>query len=517
MSAKQLETERKFDGTAALPPLELPGVAKVVPAGPQDLDAVYYDTPDLDLLSRQVTLRRRTGGGDAGWHLKLPTGTDSREEIHAPLEAGAPDRPPAALAARVAVFLRGEALVPVARLRTHRRRRHLLDRRGKALAELAEDRVEARILGPVPVRAPEHPAPDGDRTGSISWTEVEVELAGGDAELLDRVEQALTAAGLERADHPSKLARALRDAPRPDRRRAPLRTGTPGGLVTGRIRELVDDLLALDPSVRLDEPDSVHRMRVTARRLRSTLKAHRRLFDRRRTDALAAEIRWLGRSLGNARDQEVLGEHLVTALDALDSLPDRLRGGPARGEVSAHYARAYRQAWEQVVRDLGSVRYHRLLNELESFAADPPLTARADRKKPRKRLSRTLRHEQRRTLDRLDAALGLDSGPERDAALHSARKAAKRARYAAEAARPTAPERARKFEKRMKRLQRVLGGHQDTVVARQALLDHPGPGEDHAFTSGVLYAAQQRDAEQAERRLPALRRRVSGPRLARLT
>ncbi|MFJ9950209.1 CHAD domain-containing protein [Kitasatospora sp. NPDC091207] len=515
MSAKHLETERKFDGTAALPSLELPGVAKVVPRDPQDLDAVYYDTADLDLLSRQITLRRRTGGRDPGWHLKLPTDTDSREEIHAPLEAGTPDGAPAALAARVAVFLRGDALVPVVRLRTHRRRELLLDQRGKPLAELAEDQVEARILGPAPALGPSgDTAPHGTHARDTSWTEVEIELEDGDTALLDSVEQALTAAGLGRAGYPSKLARALQGAPKPTRGRAPLRRGTPGGSVTGRIRELVDELLTLDPGVRLDEPDSVHRMRVTARRLRSTLKAHRRLFDHGRADALATEIRWLGRSLGTARDQEVLGEHLVSALDAL---PDRLRRGSSRGDVSAYYARAYRQAWEQVIRDLGSVRYHSLLNELEAFAADPPLTARADRNKPRRRLSRTLRQEQRRTLKRLDTALGLDTGPARDAALHDARKAAKRARYAAEAARPAAPKRARKFEKRMKRLQRVLGGHQDTVVARQALLDRPGVGEDHAFTSGVLYAMQQRDAEQTEHLLPALRRRVSGPHLARLT
>ncbi|WP_371502937.1 CHAD domain-containing protein [Kitasatospora sp. NBC_00374] len=271
----------------------------------------------------------------------------------------------------------------------------------------------------------------------------------------------------------------------------------------------MDELLTLDPSVRLDEPDTVHRMRVTARRLRSTLKAHHRLFDRSRTDAMATEIRWLGDRWA-ARGTRRCGEST-----SLDALPDQLRRGSSRSDVSAHYARAYRHAWEQVIRDLSSVRYHSLLNELEACAADPPLTARADRNKPRRRLSRTLRHEQRRTLKRLDTALGLGSGPTRDAALHDARNAAKRARYAAEAARPTAPKRARKFEKRMKQLQRVLGGH--TVVARQALLDRPGEGTDHAFTSGVLYAMQQRDAEEAERRLPALRRRVSKPHLARLT
>ena len=38
------------------------------------LEAVYYDTPNLRLLAEGVTLRRRTGGEDAGWHLKLPVG-----------------------------------------------------------------------------------------------------------------------------------------------------------------------------------------------------------------------------------------------------------------------------------------------------------------------------------------------------------------------------------------------------------------------------------------------------------
>jgi hypothetical protein len=35
------------------------------------LEAVYYDAPDLRQLFEGVTLRRRTGGEDAGWHLKL--------------------------------------------------------------------------------------------------------------------------------------------------------------------------------------------------------------------------------------------------------------------------------------------------------------------------------------------------------------------------------------------------------------------------------------------------------------
>jgi hypothetical protein len=35
-------------------------------------EADYYDTDDLRLIRGGITLRRRRGGDDAGWHLKLP-------------------------------------------------------------------------------------------------------------------------------------------------------------------------------------------------------------------------------------------------------------------------------------------------------------------------------------------------------------------------------------------------------------------------------------------------------------
>ncbi|QCB98940.1 CYTH domain-containing protein [Arthrobacter sp. PAMC25564] len=71
----ELEVERKYDAAASdpLPPLQsLPGVDHIGPPEQQDLDAVYFDTAELALAARRITLRRRAGGSDAGWHLKLP-------------------------------------------------------------------------------------------------------------------------------------------------------------------------------------------------------------------------------------------------------------------------------------------------------------------------------------------------------------------------------------------------------------------------------------------------------------
>jgi hypothetical protein len=56
----------------------LAGVESLVGPVEQTLEAVYYDTEDLRLARAGVTVRRRPGADDAGWHLTLPKGRDSR-------------------------------------------------------------------------------------------------------------------------------------------------------------------------------------------------------------------------------------------------------------------------------------------------------------------------------------------------------------------------------------------------------------------------------------------------------
>src|SRR6476620_10707771 len=70
----EIETKLEIDPTAKLPSLaKRRRLAAVGIAGAQEpksyqLDATYYDTAGLDLLQSKMTLRRRTGGPDAGWH-----------------------------------------------------------------------------------------------------------------------------------------------------------------------------------------------------------------------------------------------------------------------------------------------------------------------------------------------------------------------------------------------------------------------------------------------------------------
>jgi hypothetical protein len=180
------ETERKYEAPAgtALPHLDgLPAVAGT--SGPEEevLEAEYYDTDDLRLIRAGVTLRRRRGGSDQGWHLKLPLGGSTRREIQLPLGRGG-RQVPAKLAALVRVYTRGAPLRPVARISTRRQRLTLMNDAGATLAEVAADEVSAQTLG--------------EATALSQWNEVEVELTGGGSKLLKAADERLRRDGLAR-------------------------------------------------------------------------------------------------------------------------------------------------------------------------------------------------------------------------------------------------------------------------------------------------------------------------------
>src|SRR4051812_26752578 len=173
--ASVAEIERKFEPGPGfrMPGLaDLPGVARVSDPVVHELDASYFDTPDLRLAANRITLRRRTGGDDASWHLKLPRGDGDRDEVHAPL-GRATKTVPAELRGPVEVFLRGAPLQQVVRLATVRTVRNLLDDEGRVLAEVAQDEVTAT-----------RSAPDGASATVDAWSEIEVELKTGDRDLL---------------------------------------------------------------------------------------------------------------------------------------------------------------------------------------------------------------------------------------------------------------------------------------------------------------------------------------------
>ncbi|MEU7688855.1 CYTH and CHAD domain-containing protein [Microbispora hainanensis] len=513
-----LEIEDKFDVPEgfALPDLSgVPGCEGVSEPLSHRLTAVYFDTPDLRLAARGVTLRRRRGGDDEGWHLKLPKAKGARQEITRPLTRSA-KVVPAELASLVLAYTRGAPLAPVARLETRRSITRLLgpggaggsgsmggegsaDGTGGAggtggtggtestvLVEIADDRVKGTVLGDEPVVR--------------RWREVEAELKEGDRGLLEKVAKRLRKAGATPADSASKLARVLGDripAPPPRIRPEP---GSVGEVVVAYLRAHADALIAQDPHVRLAEEDAVHKARVAGRRLRSALKAFKRIVAG--TEDLQEELRWLGEVLGEARDLEVIRARFAGRLDGLDP---RFVTADARRRLGDDLQAREHEAYERIRGVLSESRYFALLDALDALAADPPLTAAAA-KNADKALPKIVDRNWRRVTDAYEAARRMEEGAEREAAMHDVRKAAKRARYTAEAAGMSGA------AERAKEVQEVLGRHQDGVVAQGVLLEEAErarrAGED-TFPYGVLVGIESAEAARAHDEFPVVWSRLA--------
>jgi CHAD domain-containing protein len=282
--------------------------------------------------------------------------------------------------------------------------------------------------------------------------------------------------------------------PRPE----PTRGSTAGEAVLAYLGAQTARLKVLDQAIRRDEPDSIHQMRVTTRRLRSTLQSFPAVLRKQAVRPLRDELKWLGGVLGAAREAEVLSEHLRSALA---SLPAELVMGPAEARVRVHFAPREADARTAVTDALDSGRYAAMLDELDRLLADPPLSPKAARP-ARVVLRKAVRRAGKRTKRLTGRAADGSAGRDRDAALHEVRKAAKRARNAAEAASPVLGKRARRTARRMKAVQSVLGDHHDAVNARARAREigvQAHLAGENAFSFGLLHEREHRDAREYER------------------
>lgn len=475
------ERERKYEIVAGSGVPRLVGVAGVETQDDpveQILDATYYDTETYRLARAGITLRRRVGGHDAGWHVKLPVSADERQEIQLPL-GGDPNKVPGRLRRLVRAYTLGEKLKPIAHLRTDRFAHRLADGEGQTVATLTDDHVTGEA--------------GGETARLDEWRELELEL---DPEthpgLLDDFDRALAEAGASASPWPSKLRRLIGDrVPQPPRRR---KKPTAGDVVLASLREHYGRLRRADVGVRLDVEDSVHQLRVATRKLRSALRTFGSIVDKDATGPLAAELKWLGQQLSPARDTEVSEQRLR---EQLDGVPPELVFGPLRQYLTRYFAREAEEGRTKAMAALASKRYLNLLRALDTVVEEPPLTAKA-RKPAKDALRKPVRKAARKLREAEAAAHGL-SGEELERALHEVRKKAKRARYAADTVRPVYGKKLDEWRKNVKSVQRTLGEHQDTVVGRDVLrhLAIAGHGEgQNTFTFGMLYAREAGRGEE---------------------
>jgi CHAD domain-containing protein len=474
--AREVETKLAVPDDFALPHLvDVKGVDRVAVRG-LDLQAAYYDTPDLRLARTGTTLRHRTGDGEPEWTLKLPTAAGDgldRPELTVP---GPDTEVPEVLQDLVAARLRGADLEQVVELRNQRATHLLFDADGQELAEVVDDHVD--VLG--------------DSNVELSWRELEVEQREGGAKVGKRVIALLRQQGAEVGDQTPKAVRALGAAVPPPPAPRRVRAKDPAGmLVRWSLAHAYGALIERDIDVRLGTDDAIHQLRVACRRMRSDLRTFRPLLDDARAEQLRTELSWLAGSFGAARDLEVLRGRLrqTATEDPLQPLDETA--------VDVLLAAQEAAAQERALEALRSPRYLALLELFHDLAADPGLTELAARRCDQ--VLPPLVDGAWAHLARRAARLHLND-PDLD--WHRVRILAKRARYSAEAVEVALGKQVRPRAKAAKKVQTHLGEHQDAAVAAARVLavadDHPG---DHrlAVVCGRLAERERAHVGQARR------------------
>jgi CHAD domain-containing protein len=489
------EIERKYDVTlsTALPDLlSIDGVARVEQSQVFALDAVYFDTEAFTLASHHITLRRRTGGDDAGWHLKLPVSQDERSELHEPLGADS-ESVPRRLREQVAVIVRAQHLTPIMRLTTHRTVHRLRGPSDELLALFCDDAVEtAQLLGE-PLQQ--------------SWREWELELVDGDIPFLDAAERLFAVHRISRSDSPSKLTRALGDSAPQHPEPAVTASGSADALLAAALREYREELVRNDPLVRAERPESIHDMRIAIARFRAALGTFHTLLPDGEASMLRRELGWIGHVLGAVRDLDVIAARLAGRLRA-ESVLQVI--GPIAERISHQLAQETSAAKTVLLDTLDSKRYFRLLDTIDALLADPRLSksvagAATDL------LPGFIDHRIRALFAAIRSADAKTDPPRHDLALHEVRKAAKELRYGAEVLLAIKPKRARRLVEVAKQLQDVLGEQHDTVVVRHSL-ERLATGAffdgENSFTYGRMHRTEQDLGEDAEARYEKLLRRI---------
>lgn len=482
MVTGKLEQEMKF---GAWPGFTLPDLNDVAPgvtvsqAVTLDLDAVYVDTPDLRLVRRGVSLRRRTGEGATRWTLKLPDAGHggaalARREFDVDTDA---TLVPGELIDLITGWVRRTPVVPVATIRTRRHRWVLEDAEGHDLAEIDDDVVSVI---------------EGEEQVAARFREIEVELAsGGSPDLLTLVASALLAAGAGAPDRTIKVVRALGP-----RALAPPDLFVPEVGPHATMAELVHVGLARaarqvvdhDHVIRLDDDvEGVHKARVGTRRLRSDLRTFAPVLDTEWAETLRHDLRWLAGLLGVVRDTDVLLERLWASVGRLDE--------GDHGEGALVVGRLEQQRHQQVAEVLAEMRTDRYVDLLERVAeaGEHPALTRGARERAAGAVPALVRPRWVK-LRRAVKTLGPQPA---DQELHAVRILAKRARYAVDVAVPVVGAPAEGLSGALAGLQDVLGELHDTSVAISWLrglttsLPHA-----QAMVSGQLIGAERQRAAE---------------------
>lgn len=439
-----------------------------------------WDTSDGVLAAAGIDLVRSE---DGAWTIDRGDGPEHLADRTA--DAAVPE---------LAVYLRGRPLTVVRRRDTTTALLVLHSRDGRVRAEVADVRVDEGAPGEPVLRVgrwwaladvgSEHALVRGVERAMRDAAEDSTDVACTDTD----TDTASTAEGDERG------AGLSEQPPVPVPRRAPVvrpagarrpRSGTAARFVVDALATLRADVVRIDPLVRRGEPDALHTLRGSLRRIRSVLAVFRGALDRDATEAVRRSLGHVGRAAGVARDAEVLA---ATVRSLADRAPVGLVDDAASAGLLGRLATAHREAVAGFDEVLRSAEWFDALDALDALIADAPPGPRAgDAVRPF--VERRLHRERRRMRRVRDTAAARAGDLE---VLHDARKAARRLRYGIDAAGGFVS--GHQHLGRLRKVQAALGDGLDAAHAVTALQ----LGTD--FTAGVLATVGRQRADRRFRR-----------------
>ena len=447
-------TERELK-LGVWPEFELPHLGRAIKGGglgPQAerrLEAIYFDTADLHLLRRGITLRFRRGE-DAGpmWTVKLPADDQglglTRREVSLPGESGPP---PGLLRDLTRGWALGARLDAVARMVTVRRSQPLLDEGGVQLASIDDDEV-AVLRG---------------RQVTARFRELEVELAeDADDKLLRALAKRLRSAGAQPVPQVPKLVHALGPVASEPWELTPPELGPRPSAVDVLRRRLIEaaglGLVDHHAPIVLDEHShGVRAARRAVRRFVADVLAFEPLLDAEASRPLCEELRWLAEELGRLEraDELIALAHAGTAASG-----GLVSVGPALDALLSALAAERARILDHLLATLRGPRYRALLPRVAAFAIEPPLGSARARRRAAAVVPSLVRHALRDL--RRDVAGSAEAVD--DAVLHRLEWPVERLRSAVAAAVPLAGPPARRAAGELDELGALLHDHREELL-----------------------------------------------------
>ncbi len=445
-------------------------------ASTRQMQAVYFDTPDLALSQGGISLRIRQSGDTRTQTIKVAdakaAGLFARSEWEMEVADMVPvvdDRTP------LPALLGDEAgtLAPIFTVVVERLTWMIAS--GEASIELVLDRGYVAV---------------GDRQSPIC--ELEMELKQGEPAALFALARTLAAQfpvplgvvtkserGYDLLRPVSRAFKAERIALRRDASAANAFEAVAGSCIRH---------YRLNETILLDQPnaEALHQARVALRRLRSALSIFKPLLDGDEVPHFQSELRWLGSVLGEARD--------------LDVLLARAKPG---GSLFERLSEARDAAYAAVDTALGSDRVRALMLDLMEWLACGAWRTAASTRDPRDASARHFAAETLHALRRRVSKRGRSLSTLADEERHEVRKTAKRLRYGAEflGAAFSSKTRSRRYGKflgSLETLQDQLGALNDmatapVVLERLGLRNEPGANGllAHRKKSKIIAAAAE--------------------------